>query len=330
MHTEMEPIIIPEDKGKRAIFNPTVKLDSTTGEVAMFARGVEKGERISKILSLVGTKNGSFSITGEPKIIITPDNELPEITQKYLEHSQEDPRFLDGDSITLVGLTKPAYSPGQCAISYLGTVSQDFTTIVIETRLTPVDGRDDRHVFPMKHENGEFIVFSRPQKQNEKGEYVDFYTGTPSSIYVNETADITQRTDDRLLFGPQEWWEQKRIGGFGPSPVKINEGLLGFYMGIAERDNAYRVGAVLIDATTLTLRARTPNPLLAPTSALNKLFSPAKYGFGHEAGVVFASGFLLDKGIVHLYCGYNDLGVVHAQFGLREILSELDQPSRAL
>jgi predicted GH43/DUF377 family glycosyl hydrolase len=330
MHTEMEAIIIPEDKGKRAIFNPTVKIDSTTGEVAMFARGVEKGERISKILSLVGTSNGSFSVAGEPKIVIATDNELPEITKKHLEHSHEDPRFLDGNGISLVGLTKPAYSSGQCAISYLGAVSQDFTTIVIETRLTPFDGRDDRHVFPIENKNGEFIVFSRPQAQNEKGEYVDLYTGKPSSIYVAQTADITQRTNDRLLFGPQEWWESKRIGGFGPPPVKIDEGLLGFYMGIDERDNVYRVGAVLIDAHTLTLLARTPKPLLEPTPELNKLFSPAKYGFGHEAGVVFASGMLIDKGIVHLYCGYNDLGVVRAQLGLREILSELDRPSRAL
>jgi predicted GH43/DUF377 family glycosyl hydrolase len=326
---EMTPVVVPgtgDFKQRRAVFNPTVRMDPGSGTLHMFARGVKLGEKSSGIIHIAGPREGPFSFVGEPKLAVHTDNEDPGLTRERLDHSPEDPRFLEGNCITLVGLDKPAYTPvGQLAKTYLGTVDE-LQRIVVTKLLTPrtLPGLDDRHVLPVHNDDGSTTIFSRPQRESE-ADYVDYFSGGPSSVYVARTPDVTERPGNRLLFGPQEAWEARRIGGLGPLPVMTSKGLFGFYMGI-DREGVYRVGAVLIDPTTLTVIARTPEPLLEPTPRLDELYSVARYGFGHGSGVVFASGMLVneEEGTIDLYCGYNDLGVVHVRLGVAEVFSRLD------
>lgn len=332
MREEMVPIIVPETgdfRHQRAVFNPTVRMDPHTGTLHMFARGVKPDERLSTIIHIAGERDGPWSLIGEPRIVAQTENEPPDLTRHYLSHSVEDPRFLQGNTMTVVGLERPAYTPvGQRARTYLCAVD-DLDRILVTRLLTPraMPGVDGRHVLPVRNEDGGIDIFSRPQRQNEDGEYVDYFTGGPSSVYVARTSDLTQRPRDRLVFGPQEWWESRRIGGLGPMPVATAQGMLGLYMGI-DGFGVYRVGAVLLDSATLRVIARTPNPLLEPTAQLDELFAVSRYGFGHEAAVVFASGMVWDAdgGTIDLYCGYNDIGVVHARFDVAEVLNLMDTP----
>ncbi len=322
----IEPIIAPDrEKGELGVFNPTACYDRL-GRMQILYRAAEPS-RVTRLARSV-LDRGQYIRQKPPLLKInTGDQRTDMLVTVTLSNSAEDPRLirLPGDPAwytTIVGLRLPAYSAGQKAVTVLAKVSQDFERYTITRLLTPGDF-DDRHVipFPIKFD-GEFALLSRPQKPG-KDAYVDLYTDQPSSVYLSRTPDLSRRPNDRPLLSPEQPWEAKRIGGVGPQPVLTSQGWLVIYMAI-DHQNRYSVGAALLDPHTLTVTARTPNPLLTPDEAYNQRFPVTNFGMQN---VIFATTALVDEknDRVTLLVGCNDIRVGRVDIPLSEMYQSMDR-----
>lgn len=153
---------------------------------------------------------------------------------------------------------------------------------------------DDRDVilFPDKI-NGKFVKLSRPMEYIGK----EFGTKVPS-IWISYSDDMMEWEKPTLLMTPKYWWEDAKIGGSTP-PVKCKYGYLFFYHGVATKDKAYRVGAVILDKDDPSkILARTKDFILEPEF---------KYETdGYYNGCVFPTGICLKDDILYLYYGAAD------------------------
>ena len=96
----------------------------------------------------------------------------------------------------------------------------------------------------------------------------------------------------------EQWWEDAKIGGSCP-PIKTDAGWLHLYHGVASKDKAYRVGAVLLDLDR-------PDKIIARTKDF--IMEPE---FPHETdgyynGCVFPTGNVVKDGILYVYYGAAD------------------------
>ena len=171
---------------------------------------------------------------------------------------------------------------------------------------------DNRDVilFPRKI-NGKFYRLERPV------EYTGDYWKTPvPSIWINSSDNVMEWKDiPRLLAKPEFDWEQKKMGGSTP-PIETKDGWLVLYHGVSNVDDAYRVGAMLLDLNNPEkVLARIPYFLMEPTV-------PCETD-GYYNGCVFPTGQAIVGDTMYIYYGGADHFVNAATCSLSELLTEL-------
>lgn len=180
--------------------------------------------------------------------------------------------------------------------------------------VTPAD-MDDRDcvLFPEKI-GGRFVLLRRPMS------YVGPSYGTDRpGIWITESDDLSAWTRPRLVAVSERLWEGRKIGA-AATPLRVEAGWLVLYHGVDER-NAYRVGALLLDAEDPSrVIARTSEPIMESEAYYEK--------FGLVIpNVIFPTANLLEGGTVVLYYGCCDTCIGRAEFALTELLGEL-RPAR--
>jgi beta-1,2-mannobiose phosphorylase / 1,2-beta-oligomannan phosphorylase len=109
-------------------------------------------------------------------------------------------------------------------------------------------------------------------------------------------------------------WDSKKIGISAP-PIKTRSGWLLLYHGIGE-DNAYRVGAALLDSENpAVVLARTNSPLLEPEYEYEKV--------GQVPNVVFPCGIVLRDDTLFVYYGGADSYTAVATMSFHDVMDIL-------
>ena len=165
---------------------------------------------------------------------------------------------------------------------------------------------DDRdvYIFP-ETVNGKFVRLSRPMEWCGKG-----FENEAPAIWISYSSDLMEWGKPRLLMKGNEWWENKKIGGSTP-PIKCEYGYLVLYHGVAEKDGAYRVGAVILDKDD-------PEKILARTKDF--IMEP-EFDFetqGYYNGCVFPTGICVKDGEMFVYYGAADKFVCVATANFKE------------
>lgn len=172
-------------------------------------------------------------------------------------------------------------------------VSRDLVSWKKLGRIT--DSRyDDRDVliFP-ETVNGRFWRLSRPMEWCGEG-----FENEAPAIWIADSDDLMEWGTPRLLMKGEEWWEDAKIGASTP-PVRCRYGWMMLYHGVAAKDGAYRVGAVILDE-------HDPSRILART---RDFIMEPEFDFetkGYYNGCVFPTGIVVRDGKMYVYYGAAD------------------------
>ena len=124
--------------------------------------------------------------------------------------------------------------------------------------------------------------------------------------------------DQHVIMRPCEGWEAKKIGA-GPTPIETEAGWLLIYHGVDDA-HVYRAGLALLDLDDpCRVIARSPAPILEPTTDYEL--------HGDVANVVFPEGAVVIDGVLHLYYGAADQVIGHATAPLADLLALLHTPA---
>ncbi len=150
-----------------------------------------------------------------------------------------------------------------------------------------------------------FVALHRPVSEDLGGKF----------IWLASSPDLTHWGGHECLLRTRPGaWDAEKLGAGAP-PLRIAEGWLEIYHGVAE-DGAYRLGAVLLDpADPARVLGRSRHPIMEPS---------APYELeGFYGNVVFGTGALLDGDDITLYYGASDEFVCGATLSVRDILAGL-------
>ncbi len=116
------------------------------------------------------------------------------------------------------------------------------------------------------------------------------------------------------ILAPREgMWDAAKVG-IGGAPIKVPEGWLFIYHGVSHRSR-YRLGAVLLDPTGLTVLARTADPIFEPVEPYEMA--------GEVNQVVFTCGAVVRGDQVFMYYGGGDKVLGVAVGSLARIMAAL-------
>lgn len=190
-------------------------------------------------------------------------------------------------------------------------ITRDFKSFKKLGRIT--DSRfDDRDVilFPEKV-GGKYVKLSRPMEWHGKG-----YPCKRPSIWISFSDDLMEWPEKpQLLYEGKSWWENYKTGGSCP-PVKTKYGWFFIYHGVAEKDKAYRTGAMLLDIN---------NPLKIVAIAKDFIMEP-ELEFetqGFYNGCVFPTANVVKDGMLYVYYGAGDKVICVATCDFDKILKFL-------
>jgi predicted GH43/DUF377 family glycosyl hydrolase len=341
--------LVPEFKVV-GTFNPAAARYSDDTILLMRVAEVPRDEETDTLLSPRATWNNGelqwatdrFAIEGadtrDPRIFQLPDgrvrlryishlclvrlrNEGSEIAQiscpydllpkePWEELGMEDPRITQiGDTYYI---TYVAISRSRGVATALMT-TQDFE-------------RYERHgiIFPTENKNvvllpekwdGHYVAYHRP---------VSFHSIDAPSIRTALSPDCQFWGKHQSLLDPRpELWDSVKVGAGAP-PVRLPQGWLLFYHGVAPATESspaghYCVGAALLDLDNPTrLLARSPEPLLCP----ERLYERE----GYVPNVIFPTGAIMSKDgeMLHLYVGAADEVVVRLSVHTEAVLNQLE------
>lgn len=185
-------------------------------------------------------------------------------------------------------------------------VTKDFVKYKRLGRLT--DTRyDDRDVvlFPEKV-GGKFVMLSRPKRDGES-----------PAVWISYSDDLLEWGEPQKLFSGQEEWESERIG-CGCPPVRTKDGWLVVYHGVSGKDQAYRVGFVLLDS-------ENPSKIIARTKLFVMEAEKEYEKSGLWCNCVFPTGIVEQNGILYIYYGCADTYIAVATVELQEVLDYMRQ-----
>lgn len=243
---------------------------------------------------------------------------------KFWEMSTEDPRLTEiDDELYLTYVVTPTPSPPGAVRRRLGIPVperagprtalarvEDFRQFTRLGFITPYD-TDERDVvlFPEKI-GGKYAVIHRPSNWIGPGYPVEqpsiwfaFVDGLPGRMY-----------DHKVVMGPEQPWEGKKIGA-GPPPIKTEEGWLLIYHGV-DPDHVYRAGAALLDSEEpWRVIARTPEPIFGPEEEYERQ--------GDVPNVVFPEGVVVIGEELLVFYGAADKVCCAASVGLDELIEYL-------
>lgn len=141
------------------------------------------------------------------------------------------------------------------------------------------------------------------------------------------TPGISVDTTNTLIFGDHNWlktqsyivphpgnWDDQKIG-IGPTPIKTEAGWLLIYHGISNVDQAYRVGAMLLDyKNPRVVVSRTEYPLLEPIFDYEKM---------DGRGIAFPCGAVEIGENLFIYFGSGDKYISVAKIKTKDVISQL-------
>ncbi|MDD3114042.1 MAG: hypothetical protein PHT56_06620 [Candidatus Izemoplasmatales bacterium] len=320
--SEQNPILSANPKNEwenMVVLNPAVIFDDQRQEFVMLYRAAGDTEKHYIYLGLATSKDGIHFTRQSDKPILEPDYEGAD------GGCCEDPRLVKfGDWYYLTYASRP-YAPGrywldvpkpwidppQSGPAYLKynnsatflAITQDFRHYKKLGRMT--DSRlDDRDVilFP-ETIDGKFVRLSRPMNWAGKG-----FENEKPAIWIAYSGDVLEWGSPALLMKGETWWESKKIGGSCP-PIKTEYGWFHLYHGVAEKDDSYRVGAILLDLKNPSkIIARTKDPIFEPEAPYEQS--------GVYNGCVFPTGNVVKDNILYVYYGAADkhVGVATVEF----------------
>jgi len=153
-----------------------------------------------------------------------------------------------------------------------------------------------------------------------RGHYVIIHRLQPS-IDLNYVSDLSVfdgknfLTRNPILQPRIGMWDDLKIG-LSSTPLKTDHGWLMLYHGVSSADNAYRVGAALLDLKhPEKVIGRTDTPLFEPEMPYEKE--------GVIPNVVFPCGSVIKDGRIIIYYGGADTVIGVASVSLQAVLDEL-------
>jgi predicted GH43/DUF377 family glycosyl hydrolase len=323
------PILKPNPKNEwenLCVLNPAVVYDESRGAFVMLYRAAGDTEEHYIHLGLATSSDGITFERQSDRPVLSPDIDGAD------GGCVEDPRLVKfGDWFYLTYASRP-YAPGRYwlnapkpwfnppadgprflswnnSVTYLA-ITRDFRTFKKLGRIS--DSReDDRDVyfFPEKI-GGKYVKLSRPMFNCGKG-----WPNSKPAIWISFSDDLLEWPKPTLLLQGEAWWESKKIGGSCP-PIRTPYGWFLIYHGVAERDDSYRVGAVLLDLEDpRRVLARTSEPIMEPE------FEYETAGFYN--GCVFPTGNVVRDGILYVYYGAADKFVCVATCNFEALLRDL-------
>lgn len=328
LNKQKSPILCPNqnDWESLCVLNPAVLYDEDTHTFTMLYRAAGNDKTHYIRLGLAQSNDGiNFRRTSDLPLV-SPDYDGAD------GGGVEDPRLVKMGDYYYLTYASRTFAPGQYwrddkeyfgfqpqygptmlinnnSITYLA-VSKDLVKWKKLGRIT--DSRlDDRdvYVFP-ETVNGKFVKISRPMEWCGKG-----FDNPNPAVWIAFSSDLMEWDKPKLLMQGEQWWEDKKIGGSTP-PVKCKYGWMMLYHGVATKDNAYRVGAVILDKDDPTkIIARTKDFVMEPEFDFETS--------GYYNGCVFPTGICVADGTMYVYYGAADKYVCVATADFDEFCDNL-------
>jgi beta-1,2-mannobiose phosphorylase / 1,2-beta-oligomannan phosphorylase len=328
------PILKPNqdnDWESLVVLNPAAVYDEQNQEFIMLYRAADNSDLHKISLGLAKSKDGFHfeRQSNHPNLEGTIGNTD--------EGGVEDPRLVKmGDWYFLTYASRP-YRPGRYwlnqvikrdtpseGISFIKkndtlthlAITKDFVTYKKLGRMTnsTVDDRDVM-IFP-EQVNGKYVRLSRPMTWCGEG-----YENKNPATYIAFSSDLMEWQSPKLLMEGKEWWEDKKIGASCP-PIKTEFGWFHIYHGVSKKDQAYRVGAVLLDLVDPTkIIARTKDFIMEPDQPYELE--------GFYNACVFPTGNVVVDGVLYVYYGAADKYVCVATADFNTLLKYLINDCKA-
>lgn len=327
---ENNPILKPKGKGWEAlcVLNPAVIYDEKKELFYMLYRAAGNDKQHYIYLGLAESKDGFNFKRKFIKPVLSPDKQGAD------GGCVEDPRLIKLGDYYYLTYASRTFAPGQYwredkeyfgfspeygpkflqynnSVTHLA-ISKDLTNWKKLGRIS--DSRfDDRDVviFEGKCDKG-FARLSRPMEKCGEG-----FDNENPAIWISFSDDLAEWNQPTLLMKGEQWWEDKKIGASTP-PIMTSKGWLMLYHGVSCRDDAYRVGAVLLDKDNpAKIIARTKDFILEPE------FEYETQGFYN--GCVFPTGICVKENTMYVYYGAADKFICVATARFDEFLSQLTE-----
>jgi predicted GH43/DUF377 family glycosyl hydrolase len=297
---EYNPILSPveaHDWERKAAFNPAaLEIDGTTHIVY---RGLSDND--ISTMGYAASKDG-FTITErhEEPVYVPRASFEKNINNHY--YGCEDPRLtLIDERVYVLYTAYDGHNPPRVAMSSMPV--EDFKHKNWSAWNQPIlispPGVDDKDaaILPEKI-NGKYLIYHRIDARI----WVDFVDDLvfAHDTYIQGFPWLSPRRDK---------WDEVKIGISSP-PVRTEQGWIFLYHGISSYDNAYRVGALLLDLHDPTkILSRIDEPILEPVMHYENE--------GIVPHVVFPCGAVIKNNTLFVYYGGADkvVGVATADLG---------------
>lgn len=216
--------------------------------------------------------------------------------------------------ITYTALSQPAFGEADgVRISLAST--PDFRQVTKHGIVGPPVRDKDAVIFPRRI-GGRVAMLHRitPDIQLMYFEDLEQLCAPPPALWQAHLEAL----DQHVVLRPREGWEAKKIGA-GPTPIETEDGWLLIYHGVDE-EHVYRAGLALLDLDDpRRVIARSPQPIMEPTTDYEL--------HGDVANVVFPEGAVVIDGVLHLYYGAADQVIGLATASLTDLLDVLKTPA---
>ena len=256
---------------------------------------VNSGEVIHMLYRAVNEHNVSslgHAITTDGETILDRSRE-PTLApvDTWEELGCEDPRITALDGRFYIFYT--AYSRRGPRVALASTT--DFRSYERYGVVGPDYDDKDAALFP-ELIRGKFAVVHRIEPNIE----LAFYDSIKQMERVSQnpySKNYLKRIEANTILKPKWEWEEKKVG-IGPPPIRTNAGWIVIYHGV-DSNTVYRAGAALLDLENpFRVIARTPEPILEPEEAFERV--------GVIPNVVFPEGAVLVKDELKVFYGGAD------------------------
>ncbi len=285
-----------------AVFNPAaIKLDN-------------KVHILYRAMSLDNTSTIGYAVSSDgvnideklDKPIYVPREDFESKKNPGGNSGCEDPRLTKiGNKIYMLYTAFNGVEPPAIAMTYIE--EKDFLNREWNwesPKIVSIGGVDDKDACILSEKiNGKYTVFHRI------GNTIDI-------SFVDDLANISQNSliSSNLLKPRKGRWDGQKVGISSP-PIKTKDGWLMIYHGVSEKDNIYRIGAVLLDLKNpRIIKSRIDYPIFEPVTQYEKV--------GIVPNVVFPCGSVVLKNNLYIYYGGADKVIGIAVVSLSKLLNE--------